>query len=115
MEWLSAVTDLPLSTPAALSVLQIPVSRGGLGFLNPQYEGALHYLQAALPLAGEHATTDEEETFHRSLADTLPISHHATIDLAQAVAHLEPKAKARRVRELSMNARPNKCVTSVRG
>ena len=61
----------------------------------------IHVEGLIVSIAGEHATTDEEEALHRSLADTLAyLGHLATIDLAQAVAHLEPQAKARRVREL---------------
>ena len=85
--WLAAAIALPLDTPAALSILQVPVSHGGLGFLSPQCEGAFHYLQAFLALAGERADT-AEEAFHRSLADTLSyLSHQTSSDLAAAVPH----------------------------
>ena len=42
-----------VNTPAARSVLAVPMSLGGFSFLLHQHEAALHYLSATLPFIGE--------------------------------------------------------------
>ena len=99
--WLTNVLELPLDTPAARSVLAVPVSRGGLGFLHPQHEAALHYLQAVMPLVGEWTSDEEGDCLHRLVAETLEyLNHHARVDLRPLVAHLEPARQPRKIRDL---------------
>ena len=96
--WLSATLELPLDTPAARSVLAVPVTRGGLGFLNPQHKAALHYLQAVLPLAGEWSSDEDGDYLHRTVA-VQPLNTSTTV-LALLVAHLEPPRQPRKIRKL---------------
>ena len=99
--WLSHVLELPLDSPAARSVLAVPTSAGGLGFLHPQHEAALHYLQAVMPLVGEWTSDEEGDHLHRTVAATLEyLNHHARVDLMPLVAHLEPHRQPRKLREL---------------
>ena len=99
--WLSATLELPLDTPPARSVLAVQVTRGGLGFLNPQHEAALHYLQAVMSLAGEWSSDDDGDYLHRTVAAALEYpNHHARVDLRPLVAHLEPSRQPRKIREL---------------
>ena len=101
MTWLAHILDLPLDTPAARSVLAVPMSRGGLGFLHPQHEAALHYLQAVLPLVGEWSSDGDGDHLHRNVAEALEyLNHHARVDLRPLVAHLEPHRQPKRLREL---------------
>ena len=91
LQWLATVLELPLDTPAARSVLTVPVTRGGLGFLHPQHEAALHYLQAMMPLVGEWTSDAEGDALHQTVADALEyLNHHARTDFRPLVAHLEP-------------------------
>ena len=101
--WLSTTLKLPLDTPAARSVLAVPVTCGGLGFLHPQHEAALHYLQAVMPLVGEWSSDEEGDYLHRAVATVTALEylhHHARIDLRHLVAHLEPSRQQRKLREL---------------
>ena len=99
--WLTTMLELPLDTPAARSVLTVPVSRGGLGFLDPQHEAALHYLQAVMPLVGEWSSDEEGDYLNRTVADTLEyLNYHARVDLRPLVAHLDPTRQPRKLREL---------------
>ena len=99
VEWLSRALDLPLDTPAARSVLRVPVALGGLGFLHPQHEAALHNLQALMPLAGEWSGDEEGDLLHQSIARTFDsLNRHARTDLRLLVAQAEPRNQARHVR-----------------
>ena len=100
-EWLAHVLELPLNAPAACSALQVPVSRGGLGFLSHQHEAALHYLSATLPFAGEWSDDGEAETLRDDMNHAFEhLAHQARADLRPLIAHLEPHRQARKLREL---------------
>ena len=70
--WLSDLLQTPLITPQALAVIRVPASLGGLGFLLPQHEAALHFLQAMLPTAEELPVFEEgDDPIARQMATTL--------------------------------------------
>ena len=62
--------------------------QGGLGFLNPQHEAALHFLQAILPTVEELPHQEDEDNMAtRHLAETLDyLDHQAAPPLRPSIA-----------------------------
>ena len=106
-EWLSQLTDLPLLTPHALAVLHSPVGYGGLGFLNPQHEAALHFLQAMLPLVEELPRAAEgENPVALQIAQAFEhLEHQAGGDLRTPLQQCLPHRMGRKLRELFYEGR----------
>ena len=70
--WLSELLDFRLVTPHALLGLRVPASLSGLGFLHPQHEAALHYLQAMLPTVEDLPVGDDgDDPVLLSIAEAL--------------------------------------------
>ena len=59
--WLAELLDLPLGTPNAQVITALPASLGGLGFLDPQHEAALQFLQAVLPNVEELPAGEDDD------------------------------------------------------
>ena len=107
LEWLEGLLDLPLQHPQALHTLQTPVMQGGLGFLNPQHEAALHFLQACLPNVEElPQREDADDIATRQLAETLDyLDHQAATPLRPGIAHVTPRRMGHRLRSAFYTAR----------
>ena len=106
-EWLTELLDLPLVTPHALVGLHLPVSLGGLGFLHPQHEAALHYLQALLPTVEDLPLRDDEtDPMLVPVAEALDfLEHQAGKALRPLIAHLAPHRMGHKLREEFYEAR----------
>ena len=101
--WLSAMLETPLFTPHALAVLRVPPNFGGLGFLHPHHEVALHFLQAMLPTIEELPTVKKKKKnpVARQIANTMEcLTHETGTPIRPFIAHLAPHRMGHRVREL---------------
>ena len=98
--WLSELLNMPIATPQALLALRVPTSLGGLGFLHPQHEAALHYLQAMLPTVEELPICDEDENpLPRKMVECLEfLEHQAGKPLRPLIAHLAPHRMGQKLR-----------------
>ena len=98
--WLSELLAMPLVTPQALIALRVPTSLGGLGFLHPQHEAALHYLQAMLPTVEETTSSrDGDDPVHVHMAECFEyLEHQAGKPLRPLIEHLAPHRMGHRLR-----------------
>ena len=105
--WLASLLDVPLDSPHALIILQTPVGQGGLGFLNQQFEAALHLLQALLPSVEElPRLADDEHPSARLIAETLDyLEHHAGVPLRPQLLSLQPHRMGSKLRDRLYEAR----------
>ena len=86
--WLSELLAMPLVALQALIALKVPTSLGGFGFLHPQHEAALHYLQAMLPTFEELPTRQEgEDPVRLHVAECLDYLEHQA---GKLLAHSAP-------------------------
>ena len=99
--WLAELLALPLVTPHALLALRIPTSLGGLGFLRPQHEASLHFLQAMLPTVEELPVEDgDNDLITRRMVECFEyLEHQAGKPLRPQLAHLAPHRMGQRLRE----------------
>ena len=95
--WLASLLDMPLQTPHAIIGLSTPVSLGGLGFLNPQHEAALRFLQAVLPSVEElPIAEDDRNPVGQMIARCLDyLDHQAGKPLRPLIEHLAPHRMGR--------------------
>ena len=102
-----SLLDMPLQTPHAIIALSTPVSLGGLGFLNPQHEAALHFLQAVLPSVEElPLAEDDRNPVGQLIAKSLDyLDHQAGKPLRPLIEHIAPHRMARKLREAFYEAR----------
>ena len=98
--WLAQLLDIPVITPHALIALRVPTSLGGLGFLHPQHEAALHYLQAMLPTVEELPVMDDADNpIPRRMVECLEyLEHQAGKLLRPLISHLAPHRMGQKLR-----------------
>ena len=99
--WLAELLDLPLGTPHAQAITALPASLGGLGFLNPQHEAALHFLQAVLPHVEELPAGEDDDTAQtRDIAAALDfLDDQGRTQLRPKIQHLAPHRMGERLRQ----------------